>query len=428
MTECEVQRQSANLDLPRVAYLTSRFPKLTETFVLYEILALERHGLRADVYSLQRESGTFWQPGAERVMERARFAPILSVGVAKSNLIMMARRPGRYLGALWTLLRANFGSLRYLGGALVFFPKTVHFARRMADTGVEHLHAHFASHPAASAFVIHRLTDIPFSFTAHGSDIHRDQHMLEEKVAEAAFVVTISEYNRRFIEEACGSVADGKLEVVHCGVDTERFSERDRSSSSAEKSPDLTILCIGTLHEVKGQTHLIRACELLASKGIAFTCHLIGDGPDRPALKRQVSIAGLDERVVLHGLKSQAEVAEMLRRADIVVAPSQPSRDGRREGIPVVLMEAMSSSVSVVASRLSGIPELVEDEVSGLLVEPGDSSGLAVALERLALDEVLRRRLAAAGRATVERSFNLERNADQLVSLFLTGGEEAPCA
>jgi len=412
---------------PLVAYVVSRFPKLSETFVLFEILAVEQAGVPIEVYPLQRERTATVHPEARSLVARAHFAPLLSLAILGSQLHYLWRRPGVYLRTLADLVRWNLGSVRYLGGALAFFPKAVHFARRMAEDGVSHVHAHFASHPAAVAFAIHRLEGIPYSFTAHGSDLHRDRHMLRQKVAEARFVVPISEFNRRVILDECGDEHASKLAVIHCGIDPEIFRPVPGEKRSADGP--LRLVCVGTLHEVKGQAVLIEACRRLAARGIAFRCDLVGDGPDRVALERQARGAGLDGRVRFLGALARPEVAARLRDSDVAVVPSVPTRDGRREGIPVALMEAAATGRPVVASRLSGIPEAIADGAEGLLVEPGDASGLADAIARLAEDPALRERLGAAARERMLREFDLATNARRLAARFrreLPTGSEAP--
>lgn len=401
----------------KVAYIMSRFPKITETFVLFEMLAVEQQGVQVELYPLLREKTDVMHPEARNFVERAHFQPFISWPIIRSHLYYMTRKPGAYFGALWTSLRANLGSPRYFAGILGLFPKTVHFAYLMSQDGVQHVHAHFASHPAAAAFIIHRLSGISYSFTGHGSDLNRDQHMLREKVADADFVVPISNYFREMIVEHCGEQYRDKVIVVHCGVDTQVFQPIDTRRSDDPDTP-LAIFCVGTLHEVKGQTYLIEACRLLNERGIAFACNFIGDGPDEAALKQQAEDAGLTDKVTFHGRLTHHQVAELLQGADVLVTPSVPTSDGRREGIPVALMEAMASELPVVATAISGIPELVDDGQNGFLTPAGDAQAIADALERLAADPALRQQFAQAGRQKVMDEFDLYKNAATLVKLF----------
>jgi colanic acid/amylovoran biosynthesis glycosyltransferase len=405
----------------KVAYVPSRFPRLTETFVLYEILAVEEQGVDVELYPLIRERAEVVHPEALQLCARARFQPFVSLPILRSQLHFLRRSPGRYFGTLWALLTGTWGSLNYFAGALAIFPKVTHAARLMAAERVNHVHCHFSNHPAAAGFIVHRLTGIPYSFTAHGFDLHVDRHMLREKVAEAAFAVPVSDYNRDLMVEECGEDAREKLVVIHCGVDTEFF--RPPEETSGERP--FTILSVGTLHEVKGQSYLVEACRLLREARIELACKIVGDGPDRKSLSRQIAAAGLAEHVTLLGRRDRTEVAELLRTANVLAAPSVPTRSGKREGIPVVLMEAMASGIPVVASGISGIPELVQDGLTGLLVPPGDSEALARALSRLHDDSLLRRELGLAGREKVVEEFDVRKNAAELVRRFHAHARQA---
>lgn len=402
----------------RVAYIMSWFPKLTETFVLREMLELEKLGFHLELYPLRKGDTNLLHDDARPYVERAHFTRFFSWGILLANLLTLLRRPLRYVSTLVTLVRANWGSRRYLTAALLFFPKAVYLGRLMRQRGIEHVHAHFASHPAAVAFVIERLNGIGYSFTAHGSDLHRDQHMLREKTVAARFVVAISQYNRDMILEVCGAEVAPKVHVVHCGIDHQKFSRARQSTPYDQGQGPFRILCIGTLHEVKGQKYLIEACSRLHQRQVEFTCHLLGAGPDESQLRQQVADLGLDSQVIFHGYCEEKTVREQLRLADVLVAPSVFSRDGRREGIPVVLMEAMSCEVPCVASAISGIPELIEDRVSGWLTPPGDSAAIAEALVNLREDAQLRGRLAEAGLQQVRSEFDLSTNATRLGELF----------
>jgi glycosyltransferase involved in cell wall biosynthesis len=398
----------------KVAYVMSRFPKLTETFVLNEIRTVEQLGMQTEIYPLLREKQAVVHEEAAPLVARARFQPIVSMPVVLANLETIITRPGAYW-SLWAgVLRKTWGSANFFFGAIGILPKCVWMAREMQNDGISHVHAHFANHPAVAAYAIHQLTGIPYSFTAHGSDLHVDRRMLPEKVEAAAFVVAISSYNKSMIVEECLGRHAEKVHVVHCGVDPEWFGQRRPCAPRSR----FEFVCVASFELVKGHRFLIAACERLAMRGVDFACHLVGDGPRRKDIERQIATAGLRDRIVLHGARTRREVARLVARSDAAVLASAPTRSGKREGIPVALMEAMSAGLPVVASRTGGIPELVHHDHNGFLVPPGDSAALADALERLAVDATLRERMGHAGRETILREFNQEQCAADLVALI----------
>lgn len=411
--------ESERAETLRVGYVMSRFPKISETFILYEMEMVAASGVTVELWPLLRERTEVTHPEAEAWTRRAHFQPFVSAAILRANLAMLRRSPRAYLGALWAMLVGTWGSPNFFVGGIGIFPKTVRMAHDLAAANVDHVHCHFASHPALAGFLVQRLTGIPFSFTAHGSDLHVDRHMLPQKVDEAAFVIAVSEDNRRVILDECRGVegADDKVHVVHCGVDTTVFAP---AAESAAEDPDpdrpLRLLCVGTIHEVKGQHHLLEAARRLVSRGVAIETTFIGDGPGEAELR--AAAADLGDAVVFRGRQARPAVTAALADTDVLVAPSVPTAGGKREGIPVVLMEAMASGVPVVTSRLSGIPELVEHEASGLLVEPGDVDGVVEAIVRLGADPELRARLGAAARQRVVADFDQRTNADRLVALI----------
>jgi glycosyltransferase involved in cell wall biosynthesis len=405
----------------KVAYLMSRFPTLTETFVLYEILAVEEQGLPVEVYPLLRRRQPVVHPEAEAMVRRAHFHPFLSRAILRANWHYLRRRPRAYLGVLGEVLRGTWGSANFFVGALGIFPKAVRFAYEMTSQHVTHVHAHYSNHPTVAALVIHRLTGIPFSFTGHGHDLHVERRMLGHKLQAASFAVMISEYNRRLVLDECGPAIADKLHLIHCGVDTRLFTPGSRTIADGP----LSIVCVASLIEVKGHRYLVEACRLLRERGISFVCHLIGEGRERSRLTAQIADAGLQDKVLLEGARPRADVVRMVREADVIVLTSAPTRRGAREGVPVALMEGMACGLPVVASGISGIPELVDDGRTGFLTPPREPRAVADALERLARDPELRRRLGAAGREKVQREFDLHTNAARLIQMFLAHGGTA---
>jgi len=393
----------------------SRFPKITETFILYEMIEHESQGIAIELYPLLRERQPVSHPEVDKFIHRAHFLPFISWPIVRANFHYLMRRPRAYFRMVAEVLGGTFGSANFFFGALGILPKSVRFAYEMERAGVTHVHAHFATHPAVAALIVHRLTGTPYSFTAHGSDLHVERRMLEQKIQAADFVVTISSYNKNLMIEECNSPVRDKIHVIHCGVDPDFFSPRKKETGNWP----LQILCVASFEDVKGHTYLVSACQLLRQRGIDFECHFVGDGPVRVKVEAQIREAALTDRIIVHGPLPRTEIIKMLETSDIFTLPSVPTAGGKREGIPVVLMEAMACGLPVVSSQLSGIPELVDDEVSGILVPPCDVEGLANALQRLGADAALRQQMGRAGREKVLREFNLRSNAAHLAKLFL---------
>jgi colanic acid/amylovoran biosynthesis glycosyltransferase len=398
----------------RIGYITSRFPKLTETFILFEILGLERLGIQLQFYPLIRERAELIHAEAEPIIERARYLPFMSTAIFGSQIWWMLNYPTRYFSALAAALRGTLASRNFFIGAVGIFPKVAHIAREMSDAGVQHVHCTWASHAALAGYIVKRLTGIPFSFTAHGSDLHVDRTMLCTKAKAASFIVAITEYNRDLIERECSSADDLKVTVIHAGIDTSHFTPSDRSPSDRP----FTILAVGSLIEVKGHVYLIRACNLLRHTGVNFECLIVGEGNLRQELQALIAELALEDCVRLVGPRTRVEIAAIHREADVFVTPSVRTKRGDREGIPVVLMEACASGLPVVASRISGIPELIEDGVSGFLVPPGVPSDIAHAIRHLYDNPELCRAFGAAGREKCVREFDAFTNAARLASYF----------
>jgi colanic acid/amylovoran biosynthesis glycosyltransferase len=286
----------------------------------------------------------------------------------------------------------------------------------MENLEIQHVHAHFATHPAVAGLVIKRLTGIPYSFTVHGSDLHVERRMLCKKIEAASFAVAVSLYNKGVMVRECGQRVFDKIHVVHCGVDTKFW----RATNNTSSRQNLHLVCVASFEEVKGHTVLVEACKNLAERGVGFTCHLVGEGPLKQAIEELIADHNLGKQIRLHGALPRTGVRDLLADADVFVLASVPTSEGKREGIPVVLMEAMSCGLPVVASDLSGIPELVLNQVCGILVPPADARRLADALEALYKDPELRTKMGRVGRERIVDEFSLSKNALRLLELFET--------
>lgn len=409
----------------KIGYVMSRFPKLTETFIIREIQEARRQGVELQVYPLIRQKEAVRHESVRELMPLVHYTPFLSVTVLLVNLLYLFRSPRRYLGVLWGLITGAFGSWGLLIKTLILFPESVRIAHKMRRDGISHVHAHFATFPAATALVIKRLTGIPYSFTAHGSDIHVTQHGLARKIRDAEFAVMISAYNRQFVLEKCGTSLADRLVVVHCGIRPGEYRENGEPSSPPGEA--FTIMCVASLNPVKGHEFLVEACRQLQNRGTKFVCRLVGDGPLRKQLSQQIRESGLEGRVIMEGMLSLEEVRTKLQECDVFALCSVRTSRGDREGIPVALMEAMATGLPVVASDISGIPELVDEE-SGVLVPPGDSRAIADALQRLAEAPQLRQKLGRHARRRVQADFDLSTNVGRLIGLWRESHDHRPAS
>jgi glycosyltransferase involved in cell wall biosynthesis len=396
-----------------VALLMSRFPKPSETFILNEALELQRLGHTVQLYPLVEEHGASVQPEAAALAASAHFPRRAVLAVAAAQLRWLLERPGRYLSTWAGALRGNRGSPKFLLRALAVVPSAAWFAREQRRNGVRHVHAHYATHPALAAWVCHRLIGVPYSFTAHAHDLYVERPMLAEKARDAAFVVTISDFNRRLLGELLPARDAARVHVVRCGVDLARFTPRPRAPHAG-----LRLACVASLEPYKGHQYLLRALARLERDGLPFHCDLVGGGDLLEELERLAADLAIAERVAFLGPRSSAFVAELVGAADVLVLPSVITAEGKMEGLPVALMEALAVETPVVATSISGVPELVEDGVTGLLVPPEDPAALAAALARLAADPVLRGRLGRAGRERVAERHELHANVAALSALI----------
>ncbi|QDV05194.1 GDP-mannose-dependent alpha-(1-6)-phosphatidylinositol monomannoside mannosyltransferase [Planctomycetes bacterium Poly30] len=413
----------------RVAYIVSKFPKLTETFVLYEALALRDLGVEIHIFPLVPYEEKVAHPEIESLQKNVHLVPLASGAVLGAVLRLAALSPIRFARSVVSLFRGSGGSLGHFARGLAIFPRACWIAQQLKTDRFDHVHAHFANHPALAARLVHDLTSIPYSFTAHGSDLHRDPRGLRTKVEASSFTVAISEYNKRFILERTGEDLAPKIDVLFCGADLGRFQDEKASAAADPAAPDagtpdprnesqparpFRIACVAALREVKGHTHLLAAIETARSRGVDVECELAGEGPLRARLEAEIQTRGLEHSVRLLGACQREEIRALLQRSDAIALTSILDSSGRREGIPVSLMEGMAAGLPVISSRLSGIPELVTHGESGLLVDPGDEEGLAQAIETLRADPELRQRMGRAGRLRVEQDFDLAENAAAL--------------
>ena len=406
---------SARRDRPRrIAYFVSRFPTTTETFVLRELnaIAADPH-VQADLYALFPAPRGIVQPAAQPWLGRVQ-RPRL--GASVRHLVRWSmRRPARLISSIALIFLDHWRRPLTLLRALATVPIAAQHATSLQRQRTEHVHAHFATYPALAAWLCWRLCGVAYSFTAHAHDLYMHQLGLERRAADAAFVVTISEFNRKILAELA---SDGvPVHVVHCGVELDGYRYRPRAP---EREGDVRALCVAALREKKGHRVLFEAIASDRPGLSRVSVDVVGNGRLREELEMHAARLGLGERIRFYGGLTEPEVAAKLDEADVFVLPSVVERSGDTEGIPVALMEAMAAGVPVVTSRITGVPELVRDGETGLLAEPGDVRDLADKLTEVLEDPDGARARAVSGRRLVEREFELNSSAEQLLELFET--------
>jgi colanic acid/amylovoran biosynthesis glycosyltransferase len=396
----------------RIAYVVSRFPHVSETFIVRELDAVSADpDIEVELMSLFPAASDIVHPAAER------WLPLLqggSLGGGLAGLVAWAvTRPIRLITSIAATLAGYWRRPGHAWRALVTLVVAAGHARVLRSRRVDHVHAHYATYPALAAWFCHRLVGVNYSLTAHAHDIYVDQSMLARKLADAAFVVTVSEFNRRWLRERFSELRT-PIHVVHCGIEPADYPFRPRTVPP--RGP-VTALTVASLQEYKGHATLLRA---LSGDGELdrVELELIGEGRLQERLERLSAQLGLSARVRFEGGRSEAEVRQRLAAADLFVLPSIVARDGQMEGLPVALMEAMAAGVPVVASRLSGIPELVIDGETGLLAEPGSSESLRTALATALSDPDAAAKRLDRARRLVEESFDIADTGAQMASLF----------
>lgn len=425
----------------RVAYVMNAFPRLSETFIAHEIHQLERLGLPLRLFAVKREP----EPLVHAVVAEIRaplqhLPPVSSLSgsslpawlwqnlpaYGRAHARLLRQRPLAWLHTAASVLqlawahrsRGPWGLPRLRKVFIKEFLQAGHIAAEVRkDPDVGHLHGHFCHGVATITWLASRLSGLPFSFTAHAKDIYQAElnpgRLLERKLGAARFVATCTCANAGVLQAR--HPRPDEVHTIYHGLDTEWFSP---APTPATGQPPL-ILAVGRLVEKKGFDQLIEACAGLHAAGVHFRCLIVGEpGPAQPHIERLIQARGLQAHVELRGAVSQDRLREIYRRAQVFALPCQVMEDGDRDGFPNVLAEAMAMGVPVVSTPISGIPEMIDDGVHGLLVEPRDAPALTLALQRLLTDADLHRRLAVAARARICERFDSRRTTVALRDLF----------
>lgn len=390
-----------------IAYVLKRYPRFSETFVVSEILAHEAAGLDIAIFALRPSLDTHFQDIISRVKAPVRY--LISHGtLPSSEFWQVLQGAAKVLPNFWPKLEIAQGEdVHDLHQAILL-------ATQALDLGITHFHAHFGTSATSVARLASHFSGIPYTFTAHAKDIFHEGVQpddLRRKLNDAASVITVSDYNRRYLQQQYDESA-AHVQRIYNGLDLEQF----RFESPLERPAH--ILAVGRLVEKKGFADLITACGLLAQKRPDFSCHIVGTGDLAEPLQQQIDQMGLRPWVTLVGPKPQAEIKRLVRSAAMLVAPCVIGADGNRDGLPTVLLEAMALGTPCISTDVTGIPEALVPDVTGLQVPQHHPTALAMAMDRLLRDDHLRVNLATAARRHIEAQFDIHHNAAQLREVF----------
>lgn len=407
----------------RLAFIVTEFPKTTETFIMRDVMDLNALGCDIRIYHLTHFNRhdtvhDFARPALGWAVD-VPYA--LSFRVWWSVLSAAFRRPGRLLAILRDIVAGCRSDPVMLLKSLFILPKSLRIADELARWGCAHVHAAYAGHPATTAWIVRRMTGIPFSCSSHAHDLFETQALLAQKLPEAAFVRTISDYNRAFILDHVPALSARPPVVVHVG---NYLSQTPIARPAADGT--FRLLYVGSLETRKGVDLLLRAAARLGFDD--WTLDILGDGPERARLTNLAASLDLGGRAVFHGRQRNEAVQAAMQRGSVLVVPSRIGPRNQTEGLPTVIVEAFSQRLPVIATRLTGIPEIVRPGETGILFEMDDLDGLVAAILAIRNNPDGAARQASAGRALVEREFDQKINSRRLLDLILAPGKRTRSA
>lgn len=390
---------------PRIAYVLKVYPRISQTFVLSEILAHERAGLELDIYSLRRTDDTRFHAALAEVQ-----SPVFQIDRAGSKATLVLnelREHAEHLPGLWSVVEDSHANAEDLLQA-------ARLSRAIIERGIVHLHAHFGTVATVVARLASKITGVSYSFTAHAKDIFHqnvEEEVLRRKLADAAGVITVSRFNEDYLREKYTEAA-ARVRRIYNGLNLDEF----RFDAGTDRPP--LVLGVGRLVEKKGFAHLLDACALLKSRGVNFRCEIVGGGVLESALADQLAESDLADRVTLCGPMSQSDVKTKISQARLMAAPCVHASDDDRDGLPTVLLEAMALGTPCISTPVTGIPEAIRHEETGLMVPERDGVELADACERLLSEPDTCTRLAANARRLIEENFDIDKNSSKIRACF----------
>ncbi|MEZ6136400.1 MAG: glycosyltransferase [Pirellulaceae bacterium] len=384
----------------KVAYVVKRYPRFSETFIVNELLAHEQAGLEIEIFSLRPPVDTHFQDLISQVRAPLTY---LSSGAVKAkefwDLVHQVQQQFPQLVEKLSRVTDENSLDVYCG---------LQLALASMQRGITHLHAHFASSAASVARIASKLSGIPYSITAHAKDIFHesvDHAELERKIVDSNVTFTVSDFNLRYFQDQFVPAAASKVVRLYNGMHLDQFPYEMPLNRPSQ------IIAVGRFVEKKGFSDLVEACMILRSRHVRFNCCIVGSGELESELQTQIRTLDLDAQVRLLGPQPQKVVKQLLRESAVMAAPCINGSDGNRDGLPTVLLEAMALGTPCVSTDVTGIPEVIADGVTGLLVDQRDPHALADAITKLLVDSEQRVALATAARELIESRFDVADNA-----------------
>ena len=423
----------------RIAYVIEKFPSPTESFILNEILQLQKRGIELYILVLRKQKRYFCIPELTKLNFPVIFLPkiyflfpVLSffrelLSEMSFRSCVVQNTPARYsFKQVWALLSLNriFHSYcpgLHTGSLLKDFRNyqiSLFFKHKLKRKNISHIHAHFAFIAVDIASVLSKLLEVKYSLTAHAQDIYTNLPKIQQVIGDTSFVITCTQYNRHFLNKISDSKYADKIYTVYHGVEISKWL----SSHHYHKigCSEIRVLSIARLVEKKGLIYLLKAIRLLIEMDVQISCTIVGEGPLRRYLENQIKDNGLGTSVRLLDFLPQGQIKSLFAQSDIFILPSVIAQNGDRDGLPNVIMEAMLSGVPVISTPVSAIPEIVKDGITGILVKEKDEKAIADAVIKLKKCPELYYKITANGRKEVIERFDLEENIDEFIKIFKT--------
>lgn len=404
---------------PTLAYILKGYPRISETFISNEILLLETLGFRMHLFPMRHPRESFCHDSVKQIQAQVDYLPteLLSefYRLLLPNIFLAVKRPALFRQGL-QLANIRFKRTGKLATCKHLFQAGFLCNNHLLkNTTISHLHGHFAHSPTSVTMFASLLSGIPFSFTAHAKDIYTSNpNQLREKIKLAEFVVTCTDYNRKYLEK----IADGLNTPVHCiyhGIDLKLFSPQTDHKTC---SPPYTLMTVARMTEKKGLPTLYRALKILKDKGITFTHTLIGDGDDREAILQLIKDLGLDDHCHWLGTRTHKEVLRQFEQSDLFVLACEIAKNGDRDGIPNVLVESLAMQVPAISTTVSAVPEILVNGTSGITIDSGNAESMATAIEETLTNNQLRETVIKGGIKHTRQNFDNHSLVGQLGAIF----------